>query len=132
MKKFKKFNSWYTYIQTSPFNHGVDVCVGETIEDAAKLADHIFPPINCDSFVNGIHKMTQGYCGKIDDQDGETRVVMLISKKTSDEVLYHECLHASWYILSIVGVDLDVYNHEVQAYMQGWLRKQVRKQIRKL
>jgi hypothetical protein len=36
-----------------------------------------------------------------------------------ENVVAHECLHLSWYIIGNVGIQLDASNHEAQAYLLG-------------
>lgn len=43
------------------------------------------------------------------------------------ETLNHECVHAAWRILELVGVKVSVDNQEPLAYLAGWLSKEVNK-----
>jgi len=41
------------------------------------------------------------------------------------ENLTHECVHAAWRVLELVGVKVSVDNQEPLAYLAGWLSQQV-------
>jgi len=41
------------------------------------------------------------------------------------ETLAHECVHAAWRVLELVGVKSDVDNQEPLAYLTGWIARQV-------
>lgn len=41
------------------------------------------------------------------------------------ECLTHECIHAAWRILELVGITVSVDNQEPLAYLAGWLSRQV-------
>lgn len=41
------------------------------------------------------------------------------------ETLTHECVHAAWRVLEIVGITVSVDNQEPLAYLTGWLSRQV-------
>ena len=41
------------------------------------------------------------------------------------ECLTHECVHAAWRILELVGITVSVDNQEPLAYLAGWLSRQV-------
>jgi hypothetical protein len=43
------------------------------------------------------------------------------------ETLTHECVHAAWRILELVGITASVDNQEPLAYLAGWLSRQVNK-----
>lgn len=40
-------------------------------------------------------------------------------------MLTHECIHAAWRILELVGVTVSVDNQEPLAYLAGWLSREV-------
>ncbi|OIX96229.1 hypothetical protein BFS14_01830 [Serratia fonticola] len=41
------------------------------------------------------------------------------------ESLTHECIHAAWRILELVGIKVSVDNQEPLAYLAGWLSREV-------
>ncbi|TDN54640.1 hypothetical protein EC843_101686 [Buttiauxella sp. JUb87] len=41
------------------------------------------------------------------------------------ECLTHECVHAAWRILELVGVTVSADNQEPLAYLAGWLSREV-------
>ncbi|MEQ5123434.1 hypothetical protein [Morganella morganii] len=41
------------------------------------------------------------------------------------ETLTHECVHAAWRVLELVGINVSVDNQEPLAYLAGWLSRQV-------
>lgn len=63
-------------------------------------------------------------------QDPKTNVDMVtITFRHPDyynaENLTHECIHAAWRVLELVGVTVSVNNHEPLAYLAGWISRQV-------
>lgn len=58
-----------------------------------------------------------------------TAVAILLLPEIDDLTLWHECLHAAWYALDVFGVKIDVDNHEVLAYQQGYLFEQIKKRL---
>jgi len=41
------------------------------------------------------------------------------------EVLCHECVHAAWRVLDLVGVKVGFDNQEPLAYLAGWISRKV-------
>lgn len=65
---------------------------------------------------------------KIDTAKGRAIAILMLSE-VPDSVIWHECLHASWYILDAFGVYIDAANHEVLAYMQDYLLTEIKKRL---
>ncbi len=65
---------------------------------------------------------------KIDTAKGRAIAILLLPE-ISDSAIWHECLHASWYILDAFGIYADVINHEILAYMQDHLHEQIKKRL---
>jgi len=55
----------------------------------------------------------------------QDKVVGLIPKNIKDSTVWHESLHLAWYYLDILGVDVDYENHEVLAYTQEHVAKNI-------
>jgi hypothetical protein len=71
---------------------------------------------------------------KDNDFDGYTvdcvdGIYMYIPEEYDEFIIAHECIHAGWYILENVGVDLDVDNHEALAYLVMYLMKEIKKEV---
>jgi len=63
----------------------------------------------------------------IDIANLPSRVVMTFRSldEYCTETLAHECVHAAWGVLELVGVKSDVGNQEPLAYLTGWIARQV-------
>lgn len=48
-------------------------------------------------------------------------VYMHLPKNAGEHAIWHEMLHAAWYVLDIAGVKVDVGNHEALTYLQSYL-----------
>lgn len=62
--------------------------------------------------------------------DDKTNVecVAIIFRSLDDyctETLTHECVHAAWRVLELVGVKVAVDNQEPLAYLTGWISQRV-------
>ena len=58
--------------------------------------------------------------------------IVSMDKKAKSEEVFHESLHLSYYILDNAGVKYDVDNHEAIAYLQGYIARKIKRQIRKI
>lgn len=71
----------------------------------------------------------QGECRRVKHvETGEERLVIYINPAglTEGEIMLligHECLHAAYFMLEIVGVKHSSDNHEALAYLHEWLSK---------
>lgn len=63
---------------------------------------------------------SKGYSSKFKYKD-RYKYLIIIEKGSELSVVAHECLHMSWYILNAVGVTVDAFNHEAQAYLLEYL-----------
>lgn len=57
------------------------------------------------------------------------RVVIHVTPDAEPDEIAHECVHASWKILTQVGVEITDENNEAQAYLVGHLIRLVNKTI---
>jgi hypothetical protein len=57
-------------------------------------------------------------------------IAVLITPDVDDLTIWHECLHAAWYVLDIFGVHITVDNHEALAYMQGHIFEEIKKRMK--
>lgn len=97
--------------------YGVEVIVCPTKQDAEK---EMWTGVLSDNFMA---QVTTG----VDDKSG-VECVAIIFRSVDDycsETLTHECVHAAWRVLELVGVKSDVDNQEPLAYLAGWLSKEV-------
>lgn len=53
--------------------------------------------------------------------------VIVLSKNASPGTIAHEALHAANYCLQDAGVEVTTQNDEAQAYLLGWVVKQIYK-----
>ncbi len=54
-------------------------------------------------------------------------VLIYLPKDCDLSTIVHESTHASWYILSTMGVHLNADNHEAQSYLIEYLFEEIRK-----
>lgn len=97
--------------------YGVEVIVCPAKQDAEK---EMWAGVLSDNFMA---QVTTG----VDDKSG-VECVAIIFRSLEDyctETLTHECVHAAWRVLELVGVKSDVDNQEPLAYLVGWLSKEV-------
>lgn len=97
--------------------YGVEVIVCPTKEDAEKeMWPGVLDNNCCAQVTTGVHDKTGVEC------------VAIIFRSLDDyctETLTHECVHAAWRTLQLVGVKSDVDNQEPLAYLTGWISRQV-------
>ncbi|AGN89495.1 hypothetical protein Eta_0049 [Serratia phage Eta] len=97
--------------------YGVEVIVCPTKQDAEK---------EMWAWVLSSNFMAQVTTG-VDNKTG-AECVAIIFRSLDDyctETLTHECVHAAWRVLELVGVKSDVDNQEPLAYLTGWISRQV-------
>jgi len=61
--------------------------------------------------------------------DSEEGIMMYLPEDYDDSIVAHECIHASWFILDGVGIELDVDNHEALAYLVSYLMKKIKRLV---
>jgi len=59
------------------------------------------------------------------------RYIILLDPEACDNEIIHECLHTAWYILDHKQIECDARNHEVLAYLQGFLYERVKSKLLK-
>lgn len=97
--------------------YGVEIIVCPTKQDAEK---EMWTGVLSDNFMA---QVTTG----VDDKSG-VECVAIIFRSLDDyctETLAHECVHAAWRTLELVGVKSDVDNQEPLAYLTGWIAREV-------
>lgn len=97
--------------------YGVEIIVCPTKQDAEK---EMWTGVLSDNFMA---QVTTG----VDDKSGIECVAIIFRslEDYSSETLAHECVHAAWRTLELVGVKSDVDNQEPLAYLTGWIARQV-------
>lgn len=113
MKKVAK-NTWYVSV---PIYHaGLYLCT--TAKAVTKLCaknDMEYDP-----------DIVAGRCIHVEDvTDGCNYIIVYIENHEEDTVV-HESVHAAWYILDCMGVELSADNHESLAYLTEWVYNQFR------
>lgn len=97
--------------------YGVEVIICPTKQDAEK---EMWAGVLSSNFMA---QVTTG----VDNKTG-VECVAIIFRSLDDyctETLAHECVHAAWRVLELVGVKSDVDNQEPLAYLTGWISRQV-------
>jgi hypothetical protein len=116
-------------INLSILNTYIDVFYGKTIEKTFKLAEKKLGIINDDDLIG-----VKAYCShhkKINPskETSEDIVCIYIAKNVKDEYIYHESLHAAWFILDSACINITADNHEILAYTQGHIAREIKKKI---
>jgi hypothetical protein len=97
--------------------YGVEVIVCPTKQAAEK---EMWVGVLSDNFMA---QVTTG----VDDKTN-VECVAIIFRSLDDyctETLTHECVHAAWRVLDLVGVKVAVDNQEPLAYLTGWISQRV-------
>jgi len=89
-----------------------------------------FPTVEAETKFIDWENMSRNHCAHvsvIDSANLPSRVVMTFRSldEYCTEALAHECVHAAWKVLELVGVKSDVDNQETLAYLTGWIARQV-------
>ena len=111
-------------VKVPPFPGFITIVSGSFDELTKELERRGFDNFDDRMLEPGDYAMTL----KIDTAKG-TAVAILLLSDAPDLSIWHECLHAAWYILSAFGVQIDVSNHEILAYSQGYLYEQIKKRL---
>lgn len=100
------------------FHVNYDVIVGENMKEIREFVNSMCP--NAKIKINDTYG---GYTCILTDNERESSLYIMISfddmVKDNDLLrrVTHECTHMSWYILDALGIEINVDNHEMQAYL---------------
>ena len=100
------------------FHVNYDVILGENMKEIREFVNSMCPNANLK-----INDTSAGYTCVLTDNERETSLYIMISfddiVKGNDLLrrVTHECTHMSWYILDALGIEINVDNHEMQAYL---------------
>ena len=117
MKNFK--------VEMIPFDGAVHVWIGN-LQEIAEDIEEKNPDLDMCAI---LQPGTLATTIKTQSIKGEG-VVIVLGSDVPDNILWHECLHASWYVLELFGVNVNVDNHEILAYMQGYLASAIKKRLK--
>ena len=121
--KIKKY-----IIELPTFNNsGIDVWIGD-IGKSAKEAEREYDGLEIRNRVSD--GCTAYTCVITHEEHGEF-VLMLLPAGASFIDICHESLHAAWFFLEVAGVKVTPKNHEVLAYLHGYIADSVRTIISK-
>lgn len=102
------------------FNYGIKVLYGNTNEIADKLENY-HDGLSC-----GNERTNKGtYLVVSDKKTGMQYDYMIISDDGDESTIYHESLHLAWEILDRIDIEINSNNHEVLAYLQEYIAKEV-------
>jgi hypothetical protein len=60
------------------------------------------------------------------NDDGYRQIYLVFTDDYfAQNTLTHECVHAAWRVLEMVGIEVDVDNQEPLAYVAGWIAEKV-------
>ncbi len=71
------------------------------------------------------------FCNKYTSKNGILHYRVFLKPKASETIIAHETVHLVNMIFDDRHMQLDVLNDEAQAYLTGWITKQVYKAIKK-
>lgn len=91
-----------------------------------------FPTRDAEAKFLGYDDMNDNFCAHVcvNTSDDGIQYVSMAFRTVEDymcETMTHECVHAAWRILELVGVISTVDNQEPLAYLAGWISNQVNK-----
>ena len=116
------------------FSVDVEVVITDDVSDAIEKLDKENKDKNniyADT-ISGFDAAFSFYCNQYKDGMIYKRVGMIISEDADDEMVIHECLHTAWHVLEHKCIDVSRNNHEMLAYLQGFLYNKVKAKLLKL
>lgn len=106
-------------IKIPPFDYYLHVCIGLTYNDSIKFSEQQFDMYLGDHYDGEACVLTRE----------DNRVIVVLPKDAPIQDIYHESLHATWYVCNNIGIGLTCENHEIQAYMQTYIVDNIIKKI---
>lgn len=120
-KSSKSLDDYGFILETKPFEAPVIV-----------MKDRVEFDELCTLLTGGVIESTaDGLCVVVDtDQFGYLHL-MLLTEKYDAQVVWHECLHMTHFIMQYVGIDIDGErsSSELQCYLQGYLVDQIKENL---
>jgi hypothetical protein len=102
------------------FNYGVKILYGDTNDIADKLEEY-HEGLSC-----GNERTNKGtYLVVTNKKDGIQYDYMIISDDSDESTIYHESLHLAWEVLDRIDIEISPDNHEILAYLQEYIAKEV-------
>lgn len=111
------------------YNHPVTVVVGDK-QIAIDFLREKMEPISFLDCRKSIENAS-GYALHADTGGGAHCFIWVPDIDDSYDILVHETLHASFYVLGYVGVPADNKAHEALCYLQGYLLEQIKTRFNK-
>ena len=109
-------------IKIPPYNYFLFLALGDE-EFNSTCKKKGIPPIPLEGIL--------GLVLPLEDINGVSFLLMYLEEGADEETIWHECLHAVHFMFDSMSLPMGVDNTEAQAYTQGWIAKEVYKQIRK-
>lgn len=69
----------------------------------------------------------ESFCFTTENKKGSKKYYIVLKKETDISIIAHEVVHLVNYIFLHNGIELDRHNDEPQAYLTGWIFKQINK-----
>jgi len=110
-------------IKTIPFPGFITIIAGHYSEAVKNLSDRGFD--SAEIIEPGDHAVTI-----VNKTDKGRSIAIVFLTGATDSIIWHECLHASWFVIDTFEIKIDVENHEILAYMQGYLYEQLKKRLK--
>lgn len=124
-------------IDVDVYDRVIHLYIGRNIKEAKYGAEEEFKDLNIHE--DEVHGMV-ACVFTVENKQGHRGHIMLIGMdefldpEENDidllSVCAHESLHLSWRILDAVGIDINVNNHEAQAYLLEYLFKNCKEAIK--
>lgn len=121
-------------ISVDIFNIDVEVYICDDVHDTLVKIDKENNDRNnrYEDQVTGFETAFSAYCNQFKDGMVYKRMILLITDDIGENELIHECLHTSWHVLDHVGVRVNPVDHEILAYLQGYIYGKVKNKLLKL
>jgi len=117
------------YIKLPMFNYSsIDLYIG-SIKKCAKQVDKDYPnpDYKCeDNYIPG----SRGWTFETSSEKHGHFVLMMLVKKPTIPEIFHESLHAAMYLINITGIRITTDNHEILAYLQGYIADEIKKVLK--
>jgi hypothetical protein len=95
----------------------------------AKQADKYYPNLDR-KFIDAVGYGSTGHTRQIENKKHGHFVIIFIEKKATTLEIFHESLHAAMFMLSMAGIVISVDNHEILAYLQGYIADEIIKKLK--
>ena len=103
-------------------NSSFDLYVGD-IHENTKLVDQKYGT----KIGDDIRDDTVGFVYVLPFDKGCEQYMLFLPENAAIKIVMHEALHLSWFMLDTYGIIVEAHNHEILAYLQGFITERILK-----